>query len=185
MGLFGEAKYNCNPSFRENIENTIQSELEMENSVKGMLLVSSLAEGTGSGLTSFILNHFRENHSDFMVQTFRQLPLIHQACHPLEIYNATFALHDEVEYSDMTLLFSQDAVARQLVAQGNLRPSNLDISRRVGSAIASCTVPYRFKGDLNTCQRKIASNLVLFPRLHFLAFALSSRGAVRPISSAL
>jgi tubulin beta len=41
----------------------------------------------------------------------------------------------------------------------------------VADSIAESTIPFRFSGQLNTSQRKIATNLVLFPRMHFLPFA--------------
>ena len=41
----------------------------------------------------------------------------------------------------------------------------------VADSIAESTIPFRFSGSLNTSQRKLATNLVLFPRMHFLPFA--------------
>ena len=71
----------------------------------------------------------------------------------------------------MTLMFDFQAVSRNLLAtKRKLRPSKPDLSYRVGSLIGDSTIPYRFKGDLNTSMRKIATNLVLFPRMHFLTF---------------
>lgn len=47
------------------------------------------------------------------------------------------------------------------------------------------TIPYRFSGSLNTSQRKIACNLVCFPRLHFLPFSMSNQHSVNPLLAAL
>lgn len=55
----------------------------------------------------------------------------------------------------------------------------------MGKAIANSTIPYSFKGDLNTSQRKIATNIVLFPRLHFLAMSQSSHHGHNMLSSVL
>jgi hypothetical protein len=52
----------------------------------------------------------------------------------------------------------------------------------VAGSIAESTIPLRFSGGLNTSQRKMASNLVLFPRMHFLPFAQANSlpAALRP-----
>ena len=55
----------------------------------------------------------------------------------------------------------------------------------MGSKIAKITRPYRFSGSLNTNQRKIATNLILFPRMHFMPFATSQSGSCSPLQSAL
>ena len=69
----------------------------------------------------------------------------------------------------MTNFFDAPAVARNLVAtQGKLLPSKEEVHKKVGEVIADASIPYRFKGDLNTSLRKMALNLVLFPRMHFL-----------------
>ena len=71
----------------------------------------------------------------------------------------------------MTNFFDTPAVARNLLAtEGRLRPSKEEVHQKMGKVIADATIPYRFKGDLNTSIRKIALNLVLFPRMHFLEF---------------
>ena len=71
----------------------------------------------------------------------------------------------------MSLLYDVSGVTRHLLATKQmLRPSRKDITNRVGEVIANTTIPYRYKGDLNTSMRKIATNLVLFPRMHFLNF---------------
>ena len=51
--------------------------------------------------------------------------------------------------------------------------------------IADSTIPFRFKGDLNTSMRKMATNLVLFPRLHFLSFSQGRKTENRETSSPL
>jgi len=56
---------------------------------------------------------------------------------------------------------------------------------KIGKAIANSTIPFSFSGELNTSQRKLASNLVLFPRLHFLGFSQSTYGGQHMLSSAL
>lgn len=100
--------------------------------------------------------------------------------HPLEIYNSTHSIYREVEYSDLTLLFD-NAWAERSVARERGRGMEA-VNAWVASCIAESTIPFRFSGSLNTSQRKIATNLVLFPRLHFMPFATGStpNAALKP-----
>lgn len=52
----------------------------------------------------------------------------------------------------------------------------------IAQSIAQTTIPFRFAGHLNTNQRKIANNLVLFPRMHFMPF-LTANSATPLLSS--
>lgn len=119
------------------------------------------------------------------MQNFKVVPLIHQYAHPVEIYNATFAFHREVELSDMTLLYDSSAIHWQLTKQGNFRPSSNEVNKWIGQAIAQTTIPFRYAGQLNTNQRKIATNLIMFPRMHFFTFALSSKNETDAIASSI
>ena len=72
------------------------------------------------------------------------------------------------------------------MSEGNIRATTEDISQKVGTVIADSTVAYRFGGELNTNQRKLATNMVLFPRMHFLSFSNSRyKPGISPFVSAL
>jgi hypothetical protein len=65
------------------------------------------------------------------------------------------------------------------------RPTIDQQNKWVAESIAELTIPYRFSGSLNTNQRKIGVNLVLFPRVHFFPFSLSSQHGINPLAGAL
>lgn len=71
------------------------------------------------------------------------------------------------------MLFDNAWAERTVIREG-LGKDIGAVNKWVASSIAESTIPYRFSGGLNTSQRKIATNLVLFPRMHFLPFAHSS-----------
>jgi hypothetical protein len=82
-------------------------------------------------------------------------------------------------------MFDNSACIKQLAATGNLNPTMDAINHKLGSVIADISIPFRFKGNLNTSQRKICSNLVMFPRMHFVPFLRSPNNCMFPIESAL
>jgi hypothetical protein len=177
--------YNWDPNFKESIMDRIRKEMEYSDGVGGVTFISSLAGGTGSGLTALIQSEFRSLYPSIIVQNFRLVPSLDVYCHATEIYHTAFGMHQEVECSDMTLLFDNSAVSQILASESSLRPSFQVMNKAIGSTIADSTIPFRFKGDLNTSQRKMCMNLVMFPRMHFMPFARSTRGALNVLSSAL
>ena len=79
------------------------------------------------------------------------------------------------------MLFDNASTERNLFQEGVYQPSISDQNKSIGSKIAKITRPYRFSGSLNTNQRKIATNLILFPRMHFMPFAASQEGSCTPL----
>lgn len=126
--------------------------------------------GTSSGLGNCVSQKIKESFPCNILQTFKHLPDISMA-HPLEIFNSAHSIYCEVECSDLTLLFDNNW-AERLVARELGRGKGIEaVNGWIAECIAESTVPFRFSGSLNTSQRKIATNLVLFPRLHFMPFA--------------
>merc|ERR1712086_966360 len=99
----------------------------------------------------------------------------------VEPYNATLSVHQLVENSDQC--FSLDNEALYDICFRTLKlttPTYGDLNHLVSAAISGVTTCLRFPGQLNCDLRKIAVNLVPFPRLHFfmVGFApLTSRGS--------
>lgn len=83
------------------------------------------------------------------------------------------------------MLFDNPSILRVLSKQQSHKPTIDDQNKWIATSIASSTIPFRFSGSLNTSQRKIASNLVMFPRMHFFPFSLSNQFTVSPLVSAL
>lgn len=126
--------------------------------------------GTSSGLGNCLSQKIKESYPSNILQTYKLLPDIAMA-HPLEIYNSAHSVYCEVECSDLTLLFD-NAWAERMVAPESGREKGIEaVNAWIAGCIAESTVPFRFSGLLNTSQRKIATNLVPFPRLHFMPFA--------------
>ena len=86
----------------------------------------------------------------------------------VEPYNATLTLHQLVENSDET--FCVDNEALYDICQRTLKitsPSYGDLNHLVSSVMSGVTTCLRFPGQLNADLRKLAVNMVPFPRLHF------------------
>ena len=85
-----------------------------------------------------------------------------------EPYNAGLALNHLIEVSDGVFCIDNEAVfnicTRNLQLQS---PTYVDLNHLVSLTMSGVTTCLRFPGQLNADLRKLAVNMVPFPRLHF------------------
>ncbi|KAJ3373961.1 Tubulin beta-4A chain [Kappamyces sp. JEL0680] len=152
----------------EQVMDVVRHESERCDSLQGFQLTHSLGGGTGSGMGSLILSKIREEYPDRMVCTYSIVPSPKVSDTVVEPYNATLTLHQLVENSDAT--FCVDNEALYDICQRTLKvasPSYGDLNQLVTAVMSGVTTCLRFPGQLNADLRKLAVNMVPFPRLHF------------------
>ncbi len=105
----------------------------------------------------------------------------------VEPYNCVLALNQLVEYADMTFTLDNEGLYDICFRTLKLTtPTFHDLNHLIALVMSASTSSFRFPGQLNCDLRKMAVNLVPFPRLHFtmVGFApLVSRGS-RPYEPA-
>ena len=98
----------------------------------------------------------------------------------VEPYNATLSFHQLIENTDQYVILDNEALYDICFRTLKLtQPTFGDLNHLVSAAMSGVTCSLRFPGQLNSDLRKVATNLVPFPRLHFFmtGFApLTSRG---------
>jgi tubulin beta len=99
----------------------------------------------------------------------------------VEPYNCTLSVHQLVENSDESVLIDNEALYDICFRTLKLTtPTYGDLNHLVCACMSGITTCIRFPGQLNSDLRKLAVNLIPFPRLHFFmcGFApLTSRGS--------
>lgn len=88
----------------------------------------------------------------------------------VEPYNCTLSLHQLTENSEVSICLDNEALYD--ICQRTLKISNPDygnLNHLVSSVMAGITTCFRFPGQLNADLRKLAVNLIPFPRLHFFS----------------
>ena len=99
----------------------------------------------------------------------------------VEPYNATLSVHQLVENSDATFCIDNEALYDICFRTLKLTtPTYGDLNHLVSVVMSGVTTCLRFPGQLNSDLRKLAVNMVPFPRLHFfmVGFApLTARGS--------
>jgi len=99
----------------------------------------------------------------------------------VEPYNATLSVHQLVENADVVQVVDNEALYDICFRTLKLTtPTYGDLNHLVCAAISGVTTCIRFPGQLNSDLRKMAVNLIPFPRLHFFMIGfspLTSRGS--------
>src|SRR6185437_4486898 len=99
----------------------------------------------------------------------------------VEPYNATLSVHQLVENTDETFCIDNEALYDICYRTLKLTtPTYGDLNHLVSVTMSGVTTCLRFPGQLNADLRKLAVNMVPFPRLHFFmpGFApLTARGS--------
>merc|ERR1719428_473687 len=128
-------------------------------------MTHSLGGGTGAGMGTLLISKVREEYPDRIV----------------EPYNAVLSFHQLVENADECMLLDNEALYDICFRTLKLTtPTYGDLNHLVSAAMSGVTTCIRFPGQLNADLRKLAVNLIPFPRLHFfmIGFApLTSRGS--------
>merc|ERR1719375_1531564 len=128
-------------------------------------MTHSLGGGTGAGMGTLLISKVREEYPDRIMETF----------------NAVLSFHQLVENADECMLLDNEALYDICFRTLKLTtPTYGDLNHLVSAAMSGVTTCIRFPGQLNAELRKLAVNLIPFPRLHFflIGFApLTSRGS--------
>jgi len=137
--------------------------------------------GTGSGMGTLLISKIREEYPDRIMQTFSVFPSPKVSDTVVEPYNATLSVHQLVENADVVQVIDNEALYDICFRTLKLTtPTYGDLNHLIAAAISGVTACIRFPGQLNADLRKMAVNLIPFPRLHFfmVGFApLTSRGS--------
>jgi tubulin beta len=166
----------------DSVLDVVRKEAEGTDCLQGFQMTHSLGGGTGSGLGTLLISRIREEYPDRMMCTFSVVPSPKVSDTVVEPYNATLSVHQLVENADEVMCIDNEALYDICFRTLKLTTPNYgDLNHLVSAVMSGITCSLRFPGQLNADLRKLAVNLIPFPRLHFflVGFApLSSRGAM-------
>ena len=145
-----------------------RKEAEACECMQGFQLTHSLGGGTGSGLGTLIISKIREEYPDRIMSSFSVVPSPKVSEVTVEPYNAVLSIHQLIENTDMTFTFDNEALYDICFRTLKLStPTYGDLNHLISLTMSGVTTCLRFPGQLNADKRKLATNMVPFPRLHF------------------
>ena len=152
----------------DNVLDTVRKEAESSECLQGFQLAHSLGGGTGSGLGTLLVSKIREEYPDRIMNTFSVMPSPKVSDTVVEPYNCTLSTHQLVECTDQTFVIDNEALYDICFRTLKLAtPTYGDLNHLVSLTMSGITTCLRFPGQLNADLRKLATNMVPFPRLHF------------------
>ncbi|XP_049845511.1 tubulin beta chain-like [Schistocerca gregaria] len=126
---------------------------------------------------TLLIAKIREEYPDRIMNTFSVVPSPKVSDMVVEPYNSSQLVED----SDETYCIENEALYSICFPTSKLTmPTYGDLNHLVSAAMSGVTTCLRFPGQLNADLRKLALNMVPFPRLHFFipGFSpLTSRGS--------
>jgi len=165
----------------DSVLDVCRKEAESCDCLQGFQICHSMGGGTGSGMGTLLISKLREEYPDRMMVTFSVIPSPKVSDTVVEPYNTTLSVHQLVENADEVMCVDNEALYDICFRTLKLTtPTFGDLNHLVSAVMSGVTCCLRFPGQLNSDLRKIAVNLIPFPRLHFfmIGFApLTSRGS--------
>eukprot|EP00935_MAST-01C_sp_MAST-1C-sp1_P000372 g372.t1 len=165
----------------DSVLDVVRKESESCDCLQGFQITHSLGGGTGAGMGTLLISKIREEYPDRIMCTYSVCPSPKVSDTVVEPYNATLSVHQLVENADECMCLDNEALYDICFRTLKLTtPTYGDLNHLVSAAMSGVTTCIRFPGQLNADLRKLAVNLIPFPRLHFflIGFApLTSRGS--------
>jgi tubulin beta len=152
----------------DSVLDVVRKEAENSDLLQGFQVCHSLGGGTGSGMGTLLISKIREEFPDRMMCTFSVMPSPKVSDTVVEPYNATLSVHQLVENADQVMCIDNEALYDICFRTLKLsNPNYSDLNHLVSQVMSGVTASLRFPGQLNSDLRKLAVNLIPFPRLHF------------------
>jgi len=142
--------------------------------LQGFLLFHAVGGGTGSGLGSLLLERLSSDYGKKSKLGFTVYPSPQVSTAIVEPYNCVLSTHALLEHTDVDIILDNEALydisKRQLKLN---KPSYSNINRLVSQVVSTLTCSIRFAGTLNVDINEFQTNLVPYPRIHFMATSYS------------
>merc|ERR1712045_831919 len=92
----------------------------------------------------------------------------------VEPYNALLTTHWLLDHTEISVVLDNEAIYEICQKWLDIRlPSYDNLNRLVTKTISSMTASLRFTGELNVDLNEFQTNLVPFPRLHFMITSMA------------
>ena len=166
--------YNEGSQLIESVMDAVRKEAEDCDCLQGFQLTHSLGGGTGSGMGTLLTSKIKEEYSDKILATFSVFPSPKVSDTLVEPYNSTLSTNQLIENADEVHVLDNEALYNICYRTLKLTfPTYRDLNHVISTAISGVTCCLRFPGQLNSDLRKLAVNLVPFPKSHFFMIGIA------------
>jgi tubulin alpha len=158
-------------NLKNDVEEGLRKLIEPCDNIQGIFLYHSLGGGTGSAITSLLLEYISHipkiksvNFSIFPSYNFSTT----------EIYNTVLSLAKLIEINDLCFMLFNELIFKICEKFLNIEyPTFDDINLIIAYLVSNITSTIRFNNQFYTNLNKITSNLSSYPRQHFILSSLA------------
>jgi tubulin alpha len=142
--------------------------------LQGFLVFSAVGGGTGSGLGALLLERLSVDYGKKPKLGFTVYPSPQVSTAVVEPYNSVLSTHALLEHTDVCVILDNEAVYDICLKNLNIScPSYSNLNKLIAQVISSLTASLRFDGALNVDVTEFQTNLVPYPRIHFMLSSYS------------
>ena len=191
------------PQYCDDFLERVRDATEACDSLQGFFMMHSLGGGTGSGFGSFAIERLADEYPEVLRFAASVFPSENDDV-VTSPYNSVFSLNALAEHAECVLPLDNEAllaVCQRIEKQARANPmrpgskvsgpnggaTEKPYDRMNGIAanmLLNLTSSMRFEGTLNLDLSDITTNLVPFPRMHFLLSSMSPLGAPKDLGHA-
>lgn len=165
---FGRGFYTVGKEFEVATMDAIRKQAEMCNSFAGLFIFHSMGGGTGSGLTTLLMQKLTQEYNKKHKLEFVIYPCPRLSTAVVEPYNAVLMSSGTMDHSDCAFLVDNEALYDICLRKLDMeRPTYISLNRIFGQVISALTASMRFDGSINVDLSEFQTNLVPYPRIHF------------------
>jgi len=171
---FARGHYTVGKEILDQVNDRLRKLVDNSENVQGFLINHAVGGGTGSGLGALILERIAVDYRKKSKIGFEIYPSPKISTCIVEPYNAMLSTHWLLDHTEVSVVLDNEAIYTICQKQLDIdRPSYDDLNKIISKVISSMTASLRFDGELNVDLGEFQTNLVPFPRLHFMTTALA------------
>merc|ERR1719356_1522257 len=171
---FARGHYTVGKEQMDMVNDRVRKLVDNCENPQGFIVTHAVGGGTGSGMGMLILERLAVDFRKKSKIGFELYPSPNISTCIVEPYNGLLSTHWLLDHTDVSLVLDNEALYE--ICQKKLdikKPSYENLNRIIAKVVSSMTAALRFDGELNVDMNEFQTNLVPFPRLHFMTTSLA------------
>jgi len=167
---FARGHYTVGKEIVDLVLDKIRKLADQCSGLQGFILFHAVGGGTGSGLGALLLERLSVDYGKKSKLGFTVYPSPQVSTAIVEPYNTVLSTHALLEHTDVDVILDNEAIYDICKRGLNLsRPTYANLNRLISQVVSTLTCSLRFEGSLNVDINEFQTNLVPYPRIHFMA----------------
>merc|ERR1712079_856586 len=176
---FARGHYTTGKEIMDSVSDRLKKAVEDCDNLQGFIMTHSVGGGTGSGLGMLILERLAVDYRKKSKIGFEVYPAPSISTCIVEPYNGLLSTHWLLDHTEVSLVLDNEALYG--ICTNNLKINQVQyhhLNKLCAKSISCTTAALRFDGDLNVDMNEFQTNLVPFPRLHFMTSSYAPLSAM-------